>query len=57
MKYFLNVRNSLLNRLFIASTVMLWYGSTHGQEWDPQREHVSDKKPEYSPYVDQHFPK
>ena len=26
------------------------------QEWTPQREQVREKKSEYSPYVDQHFP-
>ncbi len=35
---------------------MLSLGSVFGQEWTPQREQVPDKKSEYSPYVDQHFP-
>ena len=52
----MNVHSTFLNRLLIVGIVMLWSGTVPGQEWNPQREHVSDKKPEYSPYVEWHFP-
>ena len=30
--------------------------SVNAQEWTPKREHVPEKKAEYSPYVDDYFP-
>ena len=36
--------------------VFLSAGSAIAQEWTPQREHRLESKPQYSPYVDSHYP-
>ncbi len=48
----------LICRTALAVVVGLGFAlEGSAQEWTPQREQVLEKKPEYSPYVDQHFPK
>ena len=36
--------------------VFLSAGSAIAQEWTPQREQRLESKPQYSPYVDSHYP-
>ncbi len=46
-----------MRRISLLLTLVLLVTSTAvGQEWHPKKEDIPAKKPEYSPYVEQHFP-
>ena len=48
--------SSVLACLLVTGYAMASLGSAHGQEWTPQPEQVLEKKSDYSPYTNQHFP-
>jgi hypothetical protein len=49
--------NNSIAWLFTVGSVVSFLGGANAQEWTPQPEQVLEKKSDYSPYVNQHFPK